>query len=257
MSYLCRRFEEFLNLKLTMKGMKLTAGFLCFSLVLSSCGMSNTGKGSIIGAGGGAALGSLIGALASQNKGKGAAIGAAVGTAVGVTAGALIGKKMDKAKAEAEKIANAEVESVTDANGLQAVKVTFDSGILFNTSSSTLSTTAQSSLKNFATNVLLQNTDMDVAIKGYTDNQGWKNSTAEQSVQKNITLSLQRAQAVESYLKGQGVGSAQIKSVEGLGEANPVADNSTAAGRQENRRVEVYLYASEAMIKAAEAEASK
>lgn len=240
-----------------MKGTKLTAGFLCFSLILSSCGMSNTGKGSLIGAGSGAALGSVIGALAGKNKGKGAAIGAAVGTAIGVTAGALIGKKMDKAKAEAEKIANAEVESVTDANGLQAVKVTFDSGILFNTSSSNLSNTAQGSLLNFAKNVLLPNTDMDVAIKGYTDNQGWKNSTKEQSIEKNKKLSLQRAQSVETYLKNQGVSAAQIKSVEGLGEADPVADNSTKAGQQENRRVEVYLYASEAMIKAAEAEASK
>lgn len=219
--------------------------------------MSNTGKGSLIGAGSGAALGSVIGALAGKNKGKGAAIGAAVGTAIGVTAGALIGKKMDKAKAEAEKIANAEVESVTDANGLQAVKVTFDSGILFNTSSSNLSNTAQGSLLNFAKNVLLPNTDMDVAIKGYTDNQGWKNSTKEQSIEKNKKLSLQRAQSVETYLKNQGVSAAQIKSVEGLGEADPVADNSTKAGQQENRRVEVYLYASEAMIKAAEAEASK
>lgn len=240
-----------------MKGTKLTAGFLCFSLILSSCGMSNTGKGSLIGAGSGAALGSVIGALAGKNKGKGAAIGAAVGTAIGVTAGALIGKKMDKAKAEAEKIANAKVESVTDANGLQAVKVTFDSGILFNTSSSNLSNTAQGSLLNFAKNVLLPNTDMDVAIKGYTDNQGWKNSTKEQSIEKNKKLSLQRAQSVETYLKNQGVSAAQIKSVEGLGEADPVADNSTKAGQQENRRVEVYLYASEAMIKAAEAEASK
>lgn len=195
--------------------------------------------------------------MAGKNKGKGAAIGAAVGTAIGVTAGALIGKKMDKAKAEAEKIANAEVESVTDANGLQAVKVTFDSGILFNTSSSNLSNTAQGSLLNFAKNVLLPNTDMDVAIKGYTDNQGWKNSTKEQSIEKNKKLSLQRAQSVETYLKNQGVSAAQIKSVEGLGEADPVADNSTKAGQQENRRVEVYLYASEAMIKAAEAEASK
>lgn len=219
--------------------------------------MSNTGKGSLIGAGSGAALGSVIGALAGKNKGKGAAIGAAVGTAIGVTAGALIGKKMDKAKAEAEKIANAEVESITDANGLQAVKVTFDSGILFNTSSSNLSNTAQGSLLNFAKNVLLPNTDMDVAIKGYTDNQGWKNSTKEQSIEKNKKLSLQRAQSVETYLKNQGVSAAQIKSVEGLGEADPVADNSTKAGQQENRRVEVYLYASEAMIKAAEAEASK
>lgn len=239
-----------------MKLTKITAALLCVTLTFSSCGMSNTAKGSLIGAGGGAALGSAIGALAGKNKGKGAAIGAAVGTAVGVTAGALIGKKMDKAKAEAEKIENAQVESVTDNNGLQAVKVTFDSGILFSTSSSTLSSSAQTSLKDFANNVLIANKDMDVAIKGYTDNQGWKNSTAEESVQKNINLSLQRAQSVETYLKNCGVSAAQIKSVEGLGEANPVADNSTKAGQQQNRRVEVYLYASEAMIQAAEAEAN-
>ena len=230
-----------------MKLTKMTAALLCFTLVFSSCNMTNTAKGSLIGAGGGAALGSAIGALAGKNKGKGAAIGAAVGTAVGVTAGALIGKKMDKAKAEAEKIEN---------NGLQAVKVTFDSGILFSTSSATLSSSAQASLKNFANNVLVPNADMDVAIQGYTDNQGWKNSTAAESVQKNINLSLQRAQSVETYLKSCGVSAAQIKSVEGLGESNPVADNSTKAGQQANRRVEVYLYASEAMIKAAEAEAN-
>ena len=99
--------------------------------------------------------------------------------------------------------------------------------------------------------MLKQNVDADVAIQGYTDNQGWKNSTAEQSAQKNVTLSQQRAQSVSSYLIGQGVSGAQIKSVQGLGEANPVADNSTIEGRAQNRRVEVYLYASQAMIEAA------
>lgn len=256
MYYLCVDIVKLNKNNLAMKLTKITAALLCVTLTFSSCGMSNTAKGSLIGAGGGAALGSAIGALAGKNKGKGAAIGAAVGTAVGVTAGALIGKKMDKAKAEAEKIANAQVESVTDNNGLQAVKVTFDSGILFSTSSSTLSSSAQTSLKDFANNVLIANKDMDVAIQGYTDNQGWRNSTAEESVQKNINLSLQRAQSVETYLKNCGVSAAQIKSVEGLGEANPVADNSTKAGQQQNRRVEVYLYASEAMIQAAEAEAN-
>lgn len=73
---------------------------------------------------------------------------------------------------------------------------------------------------------------MDVAIKGYTDNQGWKNSTAAQSVQKNMDLSLQRANSVSNYLKQCGVSPTQITSVEGLGEADPVADNSTAAGRR-------------------------
>lgn len=236
-----------------MKGMKLMAGFLSAALLFGSCNMNNTGKGSLIGAGGGAAVGSLIGGLVG--KGKGAAIGAAVGVAVGTTAGALIGKKMDKAKAAAAQVENAQVESVTDANGLAAVKVTFDSGILFTTSSSVLNAAAKTSLSNFASNVLAQNPDMDVTIYGYTDNTGWKNSTAEQSAQKNVNLSTQRAQSVSNYLLTAGANAAQIKTVEGLGEANPVADNSTAAGREQNRRVEVYLYASQKMIQEAEAQA--
>ena len=137
-------------------------------------------------------------------------------------------------------------------NGLQAVKVTFDSGILFATGSSTLSATAKNSLAKFA-EVLKQNTDCDVAVQGYTDNAGWKNSTAEQSVQKNLNLSQQRAQAVTNYLNSLGVSNNQIRSTTGFGEANPVADNSTAAGKAQNRRVEVYMYASQAMIQAAEA----
>ena len=77
--------------------------------------------------------------------------------------------------------------------------------------------------------------------------------TAEQSAQKNVQLSQQRAQAVTSFLNSLGVSNSQIRSTIGYGEANPVADNSTAAGKAQNRRVEVYMYASEAMIKAAEA----
>lgn len=211
--------------------------------------MTNTQKGAAIGAGGGAALGAGIGALIGS--GKGAVIGGVIGTAVGTTAGVLIGKKMDKAKAEAEAIENAKVESVTDANGLQAVKVTFESGILFASGKSSLKSDAQASLTEFANNVLKQNTDMDVAIQGYTDNDPWKGYTAAQSVEKNQELSLQRAQAVSNYLLSLGVSGDQIQSVEGLGESNPVADNTTSAGKAQNRRVEIYLYASEEMINAA------
>lgn len=252
---LLQRFSLTFNFFIViMKNLKLIVIALCALVVFGGCnGASNTTKGTAIGGGGGAALGALIGNLVSGHSGKGTAIGAVVGGAVGAGAGALIGKKMDKAKAAAEQVANAQVETVQDANGLQAVKITFDSGILFNTGSSALSPSAQGSLISFANNVLKANTDMDCAIQGYTDNQGWKNSTAAESVQKNQALSLQRAQAVSTYLIGQGVSSSQIKSVEGLGEANPVADNSTAAGQQQNRRVEVYIYASQAMIDAANA----
>ena len=105
-----------------MKSMKTLAIALCAGIVMVGC--NNLQKGAAIGAGGGALLGAVIGKIAGNT-----AVGAAVGGAVGAGAGAIIGKKMDKAKAEAQAVQNAQVESVTDANGLQAVKVTFDSGI--------------------------------------------------------------------------------------------------------------------------------
>ena len=224
-----------------MRSLKSIAVALCAALVLAGCNMSNTGKGALIGAGGGAGLGAIIGAIAGN-------------TAVGAGAGAIIGKKMDKAKKEAEAVQNAQVEAVTDTNGLEAVKVTFDSGILFATGSANLSTTAMTSLFQFA-NVLKNNADCDVAVQGYTDNAGWKNSTAAQSQQKNLELSQQRAQSVTNYLLQQGVSPAQIRSTMGFGEANPVADNATAAGKAQNRRVEVYMYASQKMIQEAQQQA--
>jgi outer membrane protein OmpA-like peptidoglycan-associated protein len=227
-----------------MKKLKVVILTLCAGIVMAGC--SNTAKGTAIGAAGGAVLGAVVGKLAGNT-----AIGAAVGGAVGAGAGALIGKKMDKVKAQAQAVQNAQVEEVKDANGLDAVKVTFDSGILFTTGSATLSQTAKNSLTSFAS-VLKQNADCDVAVQGYTDNAGWKNSTAEQSAQKNLDLSQQRAQAVTSYLQSQGVSANQIRSTTGFGEANPVADNATAAGKAQNRRVEVYMYASQAMIQAAQ-----
>jgi outer membrane protein OmpA-like peptidoglycan-associated protein len=244
--------ETFNELKVRiMKSLKSIAVALCAALVLAGCGMSKTGQGALIGAGGGAALGAVIGALAGN-----AAIGTAIGGAVGAGAGAIIGKKMDKAKKEAEAIQNAQVEEVTDANGLEAVKMTFDSGILFSTGKSELTPASKASLQQLAT-VLKNNSDCDVAIQGYTDNQGWKNSTAEQSAQKNQALSLDRATSVSSYLMALSVPASQIKSVEGLGEANPVASNATKDGQAQNRRVEVYMYASQKMIQDANAQAAQ
>ena len=179
-----------------MKNLKSIAAGLCAAMVLVGCNVSNTVKGTAIGAGGGAVVGAIIGKMAGNT-----AIGAVIGGTVGATTGAIIGKKMDKAKKEAEAVKNAQVETITDANGLEAVKVTFDSGILFATNN--------------------------------------------------------RAQSVSKFLKSQGVASAQIKTIDGQGSTNPVADNSTAEGRKQNRRVEVYMYASEKMINEANAEASK
>lgn len=231
-------------IKLLSMKTKIISLLLCVGMLVAC---NNTQKGAGIGAGGGALLGGIIGAIAGNT-----AVGAAVGGAVGAGAGAIIGNKMDKAAKEAAAVQNAQVETVQDANGLAAVKVTFDSGILFTSGSATLSSSATTSLFQFA-QVLKNNASCDVAVQGYTDNDPWKNSTAEQSAQKNLELSQNRAQAVTSYLLSQGVANTQIRSTMGYGEANPVADNSTAAGKQQNRRVEVYLYASKEMIEAAQA----
>lgn len=231
-----------------MKKIKVMALALC-ATVIFSCG-NNTGNGALIGTGGGAVLGGIIGNIIGKDS-KATAIGAAIGAAVGAGSGALIGKHMDNVQAKAAaQLENAKVEEVTDANGLKAVKVTFDAGILFATGNATLSAKSKTELTSFA-KLLKEDGLCSVDIQGYSDNVGWKNSTVEQSRQKNVDLSQQRAESVKTYLLSQGVSSSQLKNVIGFGEENPVASNDTEAGRQQNRRVEVYLYASEKMIEAA------
>lgn len=211
---------------------------LSAAMLMTGCATwNNTAKGGVIGAAGGAALGALIGKLAGNT-----AVGAAIGTAVGTGAGVLIGKRMDKAAAAAAEIENAQVETVKDANDLTAVKVTFNSGLMFDTNKYDLKMNAKSDLQEFA-QVLIEFADADVAIFGHTD------STGNDRI--NDPLSINRANSVANYLLASGVSPTQIKSVVGKGSKEPIADNGTVEGRAENRRVEVYLYASEAMIKAA------
>ena len=216
---------------------------LC-GVLLTGCSMSKAGKGALIGGGSGAAVGAGIGALIGKD-GKSTAIGATIGTAVGATAGTIIGRQMDKKAAELEALENAKVETVTDANNLQAIKVTFDSGILFATNSSTLSAESKTALSEFA-NTMKDLPDTDFTIQGHTDNTG--------THEVNERVSLERAKAVSSYLQSCGIEISRLTE-EGLAYDVPVADNSTVEGRQQNRRVEVYITANDEMIKNAEAEA--
>lgn len=227
----------------------LAAVLLCGSMLVgeTSCSsMTNTGKGALIGGGGGGALGAGLGALIGG--GKGAAIGAAVGAAVGSGAGALIGNKMDRQQKELQQqlADNAKVEETTDANGLQAIKVTFDSGILFPTNGTTLSEGAVSDLAKFATS-LNEHPGTNVQIYGFTDNTG--------SLAVNERVANGRAQAVLRCLVNDGVSPTRI-TAEGIPMADYVASNDTPAGRAQNRRVEIYITASKQMIQEAEREAN-
>ena len=156
----------------------------------------------------------------------------------------LIGKKMDKQQAELQQqlAEQAKVEQATDANGLQAIKVTFNGGILFPTNGTTLSTSAKGDLAKFATS-LIQNPQTNVQIYGFTDDTG--------SMAANTKVADGRADAVRNYLLNCGVAANRL-SAEGLPMQDYIASNQTPEGRAQNRRVEIYITADQAMIEAAE-----
>jgi outer membrane protein OmpA-like peptidoglycan-associated protein len=195
--------------------------------------MSKTAKGGIIGAGGGAVVGGIIGKVTGNT-----AAGAIIGAAVGGSAGAVIGRRMDKQAEELRRdMGNARVERVGEG-----IKITFESGILFATNSAELQPTSKTDIERLAA-TLKKYGDTNVIIQGHTDNSG--------SDAINQPLSERRARAVSDYIASLGVESNRL-TAEGFGSAQPVADNSTAAGKQANRRVEVAIFANEKLKKAAE-----
>lgn len=224
-----------------MKKLLVSFVYACTVLMMVSCAsMSTTTKSTLIGTAAGTAVGAGVGALIGKNA-KGTIIGAASGAAVGATAGVIIGKKMQAKKdALAKALADAQVETTTDTNGLTAIKVTLSSGILFDTNKSNLSASAKSALKTFATQ--MSDADMQnaaIEVLGHTDNTG--------TAAVNEKLSKERALAVSNYLQSCGIAASRLTS-EGCSYNDPVASNETAAGRAQNRRVELYILATDAMV---------
>jgi outer membrane protein OmpA-like peptidoglycan-associated protein len=207
---------------------------LCVSIaLLMGCGASNTLKGGAIGAGAGGVVGGVIGHQLGNT-----AVGAIIGAAVGGTTGALIGRHMDKQAEEMRQdIKNAKIERVGEG-----IKITFDSGILFEIDSSELQPVAKENITSLA-KILNKYQDTNILIEGDTDNSGTN--------EYNQMLSERRAQAVADYQKSLDVAGSRISTV-GLGELNPIASNDTDYGRQQNRRVEVAVFANDKLKKAAE-----
>ncbi|KGN91940.1 OmpA family protein [Porphyromonas canoris] len=219
-----------------MKNLKSIVGVSCLAtaLMFSGCGANNMVKGTSIGSGAGAAVGAGIGKVAGNTG-----VGAIIGAVVGGVAGGLIGKQMDKQKKELEQvIPEAKVETV---NNGEAIRVTFDSGILFPTNSSTLNAASKTALARFAAN-MKEHPDTDIRIVGHTDNTG--------RAEYNQKLSEKRALSVFNFLVSQGIASGRINSY-GVGLTQPIADNSTVEGRAQNRRVEVFILPNAKMIEEA------
>ncbi len=206
---------------------------LAISILIYGCGASNTVKGGVIGGVGGGVVGGVIG-----NQFGNTALGAIIGAAVGGTAGVLIGNHMDKQAEEMEKdIEGAKIERVGEG-----IKITFDSGILFETNSSTLQSEGRTNISKLAV-ILKKYPDTNILVTGHTDFDGTE--------QFNQTLSEKRAKSVSDYTMAQGISSSRL-SVIGLGENEPVASNETVEGKRLNRRVEIAIFANEDLKAAAE-----
>ena len=211
--------------------------FCAVTVLTSGCKTwGKTANGGAIGAGSGAVAGAAVGAAAGGSV-KSTVLGAIIGAAVGGTTGAVIGHYMDKQAAEIQRdVKGAKVERVGEG-----IRITFDSGILFDVGSYQLKEVAKNNITELS-KVLQKYADTNILIEGHTDNTG--------SDELNMKLSEQRANSVANYAKSLGILGTRM-AIQGYGEAQPIEDNKTEAGRAKNRRVEVAIMANDKLKKAA------
>jgi len=197
---------------------------------------SSQAKGTVIGAAAGGVVGGLIGKKAGNT-----ALGAILGAVIGGAAGNYIGNYMDNQADEMKRdISGAKIERVG-----QGIKITFDSGLLFDTGKATLKAASMENLKSLA-KILNKYEDTNILLEGHTDSDG--------SEEFNLQLSRSRANSVANYLQGLNVNATRF-TIMGYGEQQPVASNETVEGKQMNRRVEVAIFANDKLKKVAEKEA--
>ena len=215
---------------------KLAVVSLIIALAAGSFGcaaMSSRDTGVLIGAGTGAVLGGAIGSRSDNT-----AVGAILGAVIGGAAGGVIGNYMDDQAEEMEE----DLEGATIERVGEGIKVTFDSGILFDVDKADLRPEAKQNLANLA-KILNKYDDTNILLEGHTDSDGPDDY--------NLALSERRARSVSAYLATHEVATARV-SIMWYGEVQPVADNATVEGKRLNRRVEVAVMANEDLKRAAE-----
>jgi len=188
--------------------------------------MSERQKGTAVGAGIGAAAGAV---LSSATGGK-AGTGAVVGGAIGAVAGNVWSKRQEDRRVAMEQATRGTGVDVTRTADNQ-LKLNIPSDVSFDVNSAAIKPQMRAVLDKFA-QTLQGDPNARVQVIGHTDNTG--------SNAVNDPLSVDRAQSVRDYLAARGVSPSRVQT-EGRGEHQPIADNSTDAGRAKNRRVEIYL----------------
>jgi outer membrane protein OmpA-like peptidoglycan-associated protein len=201
------------------------AAVLTAALATGGCAnMSEREQGTAKGAG----IGAVAGAVLSGVTGNNAAVGAAAGAAIGGVAGNLWSKRMEEKRAAMERATQGTGIEVARTSDNQ-LKVNVPSDLSFDTGRANIKPELRPVLDQFAHGL---DSTTHVRVVGHTD------STGSDAI--NNPLSLERAKAVERYLEDRGVAGSRIE-VAGRGEHEPIADNSTEAGRAKNRRVEIFL----------------
>jgi outer membrane protein OmpA-like peptidoglycan-associated protein len=225
-----RAFErapfEFAGVEMNNKSTRAAAMVVATAAALATgcADMSERQKGTAIGAG----VGAVAGAAVSKGTGGKAGTGAVVGGAIGAVAGNIWSRRMEEKRAAMERATQGTGIDVARTQDNQ-LKVNVPSDISFDVGRADIKPNMRPVLDQFAQG--LDHT-MRVRIIGHTD------STGPDSV--NDPLSVDRANAVKRYLESRGVDGSRIDTA-GRGEHEPIADNSSEAGRARNRRVEIFL----------------
>ena len=216
---------------------KVAALILGGSFIVSSCTTVQNANNTQKGAGIGVVAGSVIGGILGNNIGKGGntALGAVIGAAVGGAAGGIIGNNMDKQAQKIEQVLPG-AEVVRTEEGINLI-LDESSKVTFEYNKTTLTPTAKTNLDKLV-EVFKEFADTDLLIVGHTDSDG--------SQGYNLPLSEKRAASVKDYLVSKGIASSRLTS-QGKGLQEPIADNTTEAGRAQNRRVEIAITANEKM----------
>lgn len=219
-----------------MKKTSLSILLMSMIVVLAGCATNTTHENTKKGAGIGALVGAVSGAIIGyQNDHSGGALrGALIGGAAGGAIGAGAGAYMDKQQTEFEQqlaIERAQHQIEIERQQNEILKLTMSSEVSFDFNSATLKASFYSPLNKIA-DIMNRYPRTQIVVVGHTDSVG--------SDEYNMQLSLRRANAVADYLILRGVDRYRLGS-EGRGEMEPIANNETAAGRSQNRRVEVFV----------------
>jgi outer membrane protein OmpA-like peptidoglycan-associated protein len=205
----------------------IVVGLCSAVFILAGCeSMSERQKGGTVGAG----VGAVSGAAISAATGGKAGTGAVIGGIVGAIAGNLWSKRQEDRRHEMERASQGtgiEISRTAD----NQLKLNVPSDISFDVGSANIRPELRSILESFA-NSLRGDPTLRINIIGHTDSQG--------SDATNDPLSLHRAHSVRDFMSDRGISSNRIETA-GRGEHEPVANNTTEAGRAKNRRVEIFL----------------